>query len=479
MHSRTGRSIAICILALTFGVHTGPSMQAAWAQAKAAAQPTLPPGSIRTVLKVSSENAGDSEVSLSELHKRRPELGSLAERLKGNPADVEAIATLAEAYLQERFYLSAHDLFQELRLRAPDNAGACVGLAMVWDACGDPALALEYATQGAALDPGSSVALETLGRIHLHRRETEAALASFLAALAISPEDPALLATTGYVYMLKAEWEEARRHLQRAVEIGGSVSETHNNLGVVLARLGDPQGALREFMAVGDPAAAHNNLGVAYLGFRDWKAAQEEFRLALAINPEYSRARLNLWEAESHLPVEAVSAIESPNRSRSVPEAQNDLGLIATRIDREDGALRNSIAEGSTKEASGHLEVPHIPGEERPEAPGEPEHQLPTASDPSEMRSRPREGGAHFSRPAYAIQFYAAKDETSTRVAAEEMANIAGVTPVVERADSGTEGTMYRARLPGFRTFGAAQETAERFLRAGLIKDYWIVYRAD
>ncbi len=355
MRHRIRVAAGICLLALA-GHGCLKRTQPVPNSSTRTANPPSDTDSARTVLKISSGPPVDHDAALAGLYQREPRLLELAGRLEANPADTEAMQTLAEAYLRDQLYLQAQRLFQRRQLIEPDNAAPYLGLASVWDAMGDWDVALEQAKRAVALEPKSPQSLELLGRIQLHRKEYDAALSSFRAALEIAPGSGALHANTGYVHMLRSEWEAARPYLQRAVEIDGSVPETRNNLGVVLGRLGDAEGALGQFRAVSDEASAHNNLGAVYLSMRDWAKAQEEFRKALACNPQHAKARSNLQEAGSHLPTRPapsppahvatssgysiqVFALRDESTARSAAKALEKAGVVTTveRTDLDEG----------------------------------------------------------------------------------------------------------------------------------------------
>jgi tetratricopeptide (TPR) repeat protein len=261
---------------------------------------------IRAVLKISQENTVALEDALAQLHKRRPELAALARHVSQNSDDVDSRKMLAAAYMQEDFKVHALQLYQEVQVLSPKDPVSAIGIARIWDAWGDYQIARRHAERAVEVDPLSPQALEVLGRIHLHRFELDRALRAFMSALEFSPQNAPLLSNVGYTYMALGNLEQARGYLERAVEIDGTLSEARNNLGVVLAQLGDAEGALEEFMMVGDPAAAYNNLGVAYLAQKRWREARDAFRRALALNPDYAKAQTNLAEAELHLPPPTV-----------------------------------------------------------------------------------------------------------------------------------------------------------------------------
>ncbi len=328
MRSRIGAGIAVLIFLLGM-IHGGCAKHIAVA-------PQAPPpqsleGHIRTLIEIFGQNSGKNDLALKQLHEQEPELAQLAIEVE-KAADLTKMRELADSYLREGAYLSAFELYQELRLKAPEDPGSEIGLARIWDAWGDFDQAKQHADRAVALAPYWVTSLETRGRILLHQKELDAALAAFMAALQVEPENPSVLANTGYVHMLRGEWEKAKPFLARSAEIDASVPEVRNNLGIVFAFTGERDRARKEFMTVNRPAAAFNNVGVALMAQGDWKAAKEEFEQALRLDPTYEKARENLAEAAAHLSVTMVHPVESfspsskadvdPNRDMVSPFAE-------------------------------------------------------------------------------------------------------------------------------------------------------------
>lgn len=271
-----------------------------------AASPSSLSDYVRAVLKISQENTVSAERVLTQLHERRPELAALARRAAANAGDIESRRVLAEAYVEADLLPFAFQMYQEILTANAGNAEAEVGIATVWDRWGDYSLARQHAEQAVLLRPDSPRALETLGRIYLHRNELDSALSAFLSAIRAEPKNASLLANAGYVLLKRGDFLQARLYLEEAVALDNASVEAHNNLGIALARLGDSDRALREFMAVGEPAAAFNNLGVVLLGEKKWANARGAFQRALAIDPNYDKAKKNLAEVENRMPRPAM-----------------------------------------------------------------------------------------------------------------------------------------------------------------------------
>ncbi len=99
--------------------------------------------------------------------------------------------------------------------------------------------------------------------------------------------------------------------------------------------MGDYQGALHEFGAGNNPAAALNKLGNVYLAEKKWEDAQNAFQQALVLAPDDAKARLNLSIAQSYLP--PVTIVNLPPLE-SVDALAQTAGIKSKRMD----ALRNA-----------------------------------------------------------------------------------------------------------------------------------------
>jgi tetratricopeptide (TPR) repeat protein len=216
---------------------------------------------------------------------------------------------------------------------------------------GDFGQAAQHAEQAVAIDPASAEGLELLGRIEMRSNNLEAAISNFLAAARVEPENARIVANAGYAFMLRGELGRARTCLEKAINLDGSLVEARNNLGIVLAKLGDSDGALRQFLAVNEPPAAFNNLGVVYLEQKKWRDARDAFQRAVALDPEYRNARANLAETSLHLPLPAVIDISSLSEKRNrtvekkIDSAADELAVHATgRDSRISAAYRDALA---------------------------------------------------------------------------------------------------------------------------------------
>jgi tetratricopeptide (TPR) repeat protein len=266
------------------------------------ASATSPSDTVRAVLQISQEDSPADKEALNQLYQRRPELAELAEQVAADPGNLERKRQLADAYLTEQLYLQAFRLYDELQSKNAADASLELGMAQIWHHWDDQAAARRYADSAIARDENLTAAWDLLGRIHLREKRIADALSAWRKASSLDPLNAVLASNIGYALLLAGNLANARTYLERAVSIDGSLAEAQNNLGIVLARIGDPEGALRHFMKVNAPAAAYNNLGVVYLAEGRKAEAIQQFKRAVELDPIYSVAVKNLAEAQADRP---------------------------------------------------------------------------------------------------------------------------------------------------------------------------------
>lgn len=90
-----------------------------------------------------------------------------------------------------------------------------------------------------------------LGLINSKKGSLVEASTHFRAALAQRPNDPDILCDLGYVLYLQEFWDDSETKLRNAIAVEPGHQRAHMNLGLLLARIGQPEKAEREFLAAG------------------------------------------------------------------------------------------------------------------------------------------------------------------------------------------------------------------------------------
>jgi tetratricopeptide (TPR) repeat protein len=157
--------------------------------------------------------------------------------------------------------------------------------------------------------------------------------------------------TRPHLALSKAYYEEgmfndAKRELRRAMEIGPDYAQNHGMKGVqpILDRYEDAIRNYREVLRSNpDSAEAHNNLGVVYETLGRYEDAEKEYQAALKIEPEYARAHNNLgvvYDKYGHHE-DAVKEYQAALRiDPDYAKAHNNLGVVYRRLGRYEDAVR-------------------------------------------------------------------------------------------------------------------------------------------
>lgn len=158
-------------------------------------------------------------------------------------------------------------------------------------------------------------ALDRLGRFaqaESHYRE----------ALALAPKDAKVWNDAGYSYHLQGRFEDAERSLKQAATLDPKDPRIQTNLGLTLAAAGKTDAALAALTRAAGPATAHANLGYILAATGQADAAREQYRAALAIQPELGAARLALAQLDTDRAKDAASlAAKPPAEDRGVAKA--------------------------------------------------------------------------------------------------------------------------------------------------------------
>ncbi len=134
------------------------------------------------------------------------------------------------------------------------------------------------------------------GEIYQIQGEYTAALASFLAAEKLIPQDPYLQNSIGLAYMGKKKNALAVAAFQKALTLKPDYTQARNNLGAAFLRQRKWNQAIACFKKVLDdliyptPHFPLSNIGWVYLGKKDYTKARIYFLKALEHMPGFAAA---------------------------------------------------------------------------------------------------------------------------------------------------------------------------------------------
>lgn len=208
----------------------------------------------------------------------------------------------------------------------------------------------------------------------------------------INPDDPVAYDTLGQLFHRKGNYELAKEFYVKAVELDGTLSESHHNLGLIAIQEGRNRDALidlgRAVKLSPDDARIHMRLGQAHAGLSETAQAQAAFDKALALDDEYTDAYLEkakllygkrdykgaekcCRDALAHLPAvipgeiakESRGAVldaimphvlggEEPNPNTAKEEAAFDLALCLKAQGRLSEAMQELLVAETAKEGT-------------------------------------------------------------------------------------------------------------------------------
>lgn len=175
-----------------------------------------------------------------------------------------------------------------------------------------------------------------LGVVADRQRRYREAQALYGEAIRLEPRDPDVFNDLGYCLFLQGKLEKAESALLKAVALSPADSRYRNNLGMVFGHQERYEEALAEFRHAGSEADAYYNLAFVLATQEEVDGAKNCFRLALAADPTYDRAR---------------AALESFERYEKDPEGFADNSPIV-----QDGIPWVPYVEGSEAEGAGDVQ---------------------------------------------------------------------------------------------------------------------------
>ncbi|MDX1763220.1 MAG: DUF1287 domain-containing protein [bacterium] len=224
-------------------------------------------------------------------------------------------------------------------------------------------ISLNRAVEGQA---GLWEAHNLLGLIYDSRRDHEAAIGHYLAALLTNPDEALTLNNLGLSYYLNGQLKEASGTFEKAIEAGVADEKTLNNYAMVLGASGQYDQALAVLKQVGEDSKAYNNLGIILTKKGDYLHAKQAFEKAIDASPGYfAKAHDNLRMVEDKIsegsltatPVRWVKATNSKRdhhvkkATTSVTEPATSTTMhrpVGTRLVPAAGASKELIVAGAS-----------------------------------------------------------------------------------------------------------------------------------
>jgi Tfp pilus assembly protein PilF len=193
-------------------------------------------------------------------------------------------------------------------LPSKDSAKVCLALAEDFEKNGHDSEAVGQYERARGYDPSLKQVSRRLAILYDRLGETKQAQREFQAALKLNPRDADLLNDFGYACYGQGKFDEAEQYLRRCLAINGKHARGWMNLGLTLGQQRRYKESLEAFLHVASPAEAHSNLAFVLTTQGKREEAKQEYREALALDPELKIARAALAKLEQPAPTNPAAS---------------------------------------------------------------------------------------------------------------------------------------------------------------------------
>ncbi|MBV9791867.1 MAG: tetratricopeptide repeat protein [Chloroflexi bacterium] len=238
------------------------------------------------------------------------QIQTLQSRIRRNPGHVDSYALLGHAYLQQAretgdpsYYTKAESVFDTALKRDPQHVEALIGK----------------------------------GSLALARHDFRAALKLGEQARSINPSVPRIYGVIGDAQIELGQYDAAVATIQQMVDLRPDLS-SYSRVSYLRELYGDRQGAIdamQQAVTAGGPTAENTQwvrvqLGHLYFNEGDLKAAEQQYREALARLPEYAHAQAGLARvrAAQGRHAEAIELYSAATQRMPLPEYLIALGDV-------------------------------------------------------------------------------------------------------------------------------------------------------
>jgi tetratricopeptide (TPR) repeat protein len=215
-----------------------------------------------------------------------------------NPGCTDCLRQLAKIATKQQDPEKALAYLIKAKRQQPNDADilfefgkACLEL----DLADDAVLALQKA---ARLQPNNDSYMYVLASANVAKKQYAAANKLFEALLAKHPDDPVLNYATGSLLFLEVKLDQAKKYLQRSVDLQPDQIPAYYYLGLIAEGKGDNNQASATFREVlrRDPqyGLAWEALGRVLLNGKQYPEAQHALEKAAALNPDSVKAHYQL-----------------------------------------------------------------------------------------------------------------------------------------------------------------------------------------
>lgn len=209
---------------------------------------------------------------------------------------------MADSAYRDRRYSDATTLFKTYADGRPTNPWGFYMLGLSAWKSGDRAQAESAFVQALALDSTHVKSHLNLSRVLLEDGQPDSALVHIEQAIALDSTSSEPVRLQGRAFEMLGKTDDAVVAYNRAIELDSTDVWSRNNLGALYIRLERfPEAIVPLQQAVqldSQVAVFHNNLGMALERTGQYRAAEAEYRAAVAIEGTYGKAVTNLQRVQ-------------------------------------------------------------------------------------------------------------------------------------------------------------------------------------
>jgi tetratricopeptide (TPR) repeat protein len=218
--------------------------------------------------------------------------------IRREPESAVALERIGICLSSVRQYPQAEAMFQRAGSLTPNDAGLPVQLGIAYLGEGKTADAISALAKATQMDPDLAEAWNSLGAIRFENGDTAHAETALRNAIRVQPNYAAAHNNLGNLLAETNRFAEAEYHFKAALRYKENYVGARYDYALALNRvhrLSDAQAEVEAILTVQPGSAeAHEFLGTLLAAQDQPKAAVEQFREALRIAPEFSRAALDL-----------------------------------------------------------------------------------------------------------------------------------------------------------------------------------------
>lgn len=214
----------------------------------------------------------------------------------------------------------------------------------------------------------------------------------FKLAAKLTPNDPRIWNDMGYSYYLESRWADAERCLRRAAKLDPDSPLVNTNLGLAVAADGRAADALALLSHSSGKAVGHANLAYSLAAQKRDVEARDEYRKALALQPQLTRAQQALARLANPSTSEPLTKAPSIEATRAPGFAPAPLNAVAMPAAPAQAAPIYQASETRAPASSASVAPVSSAANATPAVPGTP--QRTTDTSPTDRALRPASHGS-------------------------------------------------------------------------------------